>query len=377
VPEDHLRIRSIAGSSAYGWACRFGPVPVFVSVRRSCLRLLLATPRFWYQRRRGPLARLLQPLAWLYGLAVGWDRARTSPVRLPVPVVSVGNITLGGTGKTPLVIALARELERRGWRVAVLLRGYGRKRQAPCRVGAHHPAAAVGDEALEYRQQLPEAQVWVGRDRVASGRAAIAAGATLLLLDDGLQHWRLARDCDISVLDRSHGLGNGLLFPAGPMREPAGQLGRAALLVLTGSAAAAAAASPGGELGLPWPGAKPQLPVASWIEPPPGLAGQPLVAFCGIGLPAKFFEALDRAGLAVVERLGFPDHHPYAQRDLERLQHHADAHRATLVTTLKDWQRLPAGWRQRVVPLPLVLDPEAVDAIVRVVERQLGGATGG
>jgi tetraacyldisaccharide 4'-kinase len=339
--------------------------------------LLLATPRFWYQRRRGPVARLLQPLGWLYGLAVGWDRARANPVRLPVPVVSVGNITLGGTGKTPLVIALARELQRRGWRVAVLLRGYGSKRQAPCRVGAHHHAAAVGDEALEYRQQLPGAQVWVGRDRVASGWAAIAAGANLLLLDDGLQHWRLARDCDITVLDRAHGLGNGLLFPAGPLREPASQLGRAALLVLTGSAAAAVAASPGGEPGLPWPGAKPQLPVASWIEPPPGLAGQQLVAFCGIGLPGKFFAALDRAGLRVVERLGFPDHHPYAQNDLERLQHHADAHHATLVTTVKDWQRLPVGWRQRVVPMPLTLDPQAVRAIAEAVQLQLAGAADG
>jgi tetraacyldisaccharide 4'-kinase len=341
--------------------------------------MLLATPRFWYARRPGPWARLLQPLGWLYGLAVGWDRARSMPVRLPVPVVSVGNITLGGTGKTPLVLGLARELQRRGWQVAVLLRGYGRKRQAPARVGPGHTAAAVGDEALEYHQQLPDAQVWVGRDRVASGRAAIAAGATLLLLDDGLQHWRLARDCDVSVLDRTHGLGNGLVFPAGPLREPARQLGRADLLVLTGSHAAlsAAAASPAARLGLPWPAAKPQLPLASWIEPPSGLASQPLVAFCGIGLPPKFFAALEQAGLQAVEQLGFPDHHPYAQSDLERLQQRADALHATLVTTVKDWQRLPPGWRQRVVALPLVLDPAGVVTVTEAVLRQLRGDADG
>lgn len=339
--------------------------------------MLLATPRFWYARRPAPVARLLQPLAWLYGLGVRWDRARTTPLRLPVPVVSVGNITLGGTGKTPLVIALARELQRRGWRVAVLLRGYGSKRQAPCRVCIQHTAAAVGDEALEYLQQLPGAQVWVGRDRVASGRAAIAAGATLLLLDDGLQHWRLARDCDITVLDRAHGLGNGLVFPAGPLREPARQLGRAALLVLTGNPPPAGTVGPGSEPGLPWPRSKPQLPVASWIEPPPGVAAQPLVAFCGIGLPDKFFAALDRAGLRVVERVGFPDHHPYAQRDLERLQHHADAHAATLVTTVKDWQRLPPGWDGRVLPMPLALDPLAVRALAEAVQRQLAGVAHG
>jgi len=326
--------------------------------------MLLAAPRFWYAARPSPLARLLQPLGWLYGLGVRLDQHRRRPLRLAVPVVSVGNITLGGTGKTPLVIGLARQLQRRGWRVAVLLRGYGSPRQAPCRVGAEHSAAAVGDEALEYGQQLPDVQVWVGRDRAASGRAAIAAGATLLLLDDGLQHWRLARDCDLSVLDRAHGLGNGLVFPAGPLREPARRLGRADLLVLTGSPAA-------GGPGLPWPASKPLLLLPSWIEPPAALAGQPLLAFCGIGLPAKFFAALEQAGLVLVERLGFPDHHPYAQKDLERLQQRADALHATLVTTVKDWQRLPVPWRPRVVALPLVLDPQAVVAITEAVLQRL------
>jgi tetraacyldisaccharide 4'-kinase len=327
--------------------------------------VLLATPHFWYLRRPTPLARLLQPLGWLYGLGVRGHRWFSRPTRLPVPVVSVGNITLGGTGKTPLVIALARELQCHGWRVAVLLRGYGSKRQVPCRVGVGHSAAAVGDEALELHQQLPEAQVWVGRDRLASAQAAIAAGATLLLLDDGLQHWRLARDCDISVLDRVHGIGNGLVFPAGPLREPVGELGRADLLVLTGGGT-------GHEPPLRWPAAKPLIRLASWIRPPPGLVGQPLFAFCGIGLPAKFFAALDHAGLRVLERENFPDHHPYAQVDLERLQHRANALHAILVTTVKDWQRLPHGWPQRVVALPLQLESAAVAAITSAVVGKLG-----
>jgi tetraacyldisaccharide 4'-kinase len=330
--------------------------------------VLLATPSFWYARRPTPIARLLQPLGWMYALCVRWHCCLSRPARLSVPVVSVGNLTLGGTGKTPLVIALARELQHSGWRVAVLLRGYGSKRQPPCRVGGGHSAAAVGDEALELHQQLPEAQVWVGRDRLASAQAAIAAGSTLLLLDDGLQHWRLARDCDITVLDQTHGLGNGLVFPAGPLREPACQLGRADLLVLTGNGT-------GAESPLPWPAVKPLMRLASWIKPPSGLAGQPLFAFCGIGLPAKFFAALDQAGLQVVQRLGFPDHHPYAQADLERLQHRANALHATLVTTVKDWQRLPIGWQQRVVALPLELDAAAVAAITAATLRQLGRET--
>jgi tetraacyldisaccharide 4'-kinase len=298
-------------------------------------------------------------------MGVHWHRCFSRPVRLPVPVVSVGNLTLGGTGKTPLVIHLARALQHRGWRVAVLLRGYGSKRQAPCLVADGHGAAAVGDEALEIRQQLPDVQVWVGRDRLASAQAAIAAGATLLLLDDGLQHWRLARDCDITVLDWVHRLGNGLVFPAGPLREPAGQLGRADLLVLTGGGS-------GGQLPLPWPASKPLIRLVSWMEPPPGLVDQPLLAFCGIGLPAKFFAALDRAGLPVVDQLGFPDHHPYAQADMERLQNRADALQAILVTTVKDWQRLPLGWQQRVLALPLQLDAAAVSAITTAVLSKLG-----
>ncbi|WP_082325897.1 tetraacyldisaccharide 4'-kinase [Synechococcus sp. GFB01] len=178
------------------------------------------------------------------------------------------------------------------------------------------------------------------------------------MLDDGLQHWRLARDCDISVLDGRHGLGNGLVFPAGPLREPADQLGRADLLVLTGPAAS--------ELAVPpplWPAGKPWFRLAGWIEPPARLIGVPLLAFCGIGLPAKFFAALRQAGLELAAAAGFPDHHPYAASDLERLQRRADIHGATLVTTVKDWQRLPDGWREKVVALPLVLDSRMVEAI--------------
>lgn len=325
---------------------------------------MLQAPARWYQPRPSLRCRALQGAGLLYALAVAWARRHGAGLRLPVPVVSVGNLTLGGTGKTPLVIALARELQRRGHRVAVLLRGYGGTSRLSCRVDGAHDAATVGDEALEYRQHLPDAQVWVGRDRLASGRAAIAAGANLLLLDDGLQHWRLARDLDITVLDRAHGLGNGLVFPAGPLREPARQLGRADLLVLTGSGPAAAAA-------LPWPAAKPRFLLSSWIAPPAALAGRPLLAFCGIGLPAKFFAALEQAGLPVLERRSFPDHHPYAPQDLHRLQQRASTLQATLVTTVKDWQRLPAGWRERVVPLPLVLDPEVVAAITDAVLHRL------
>lgn len=326
--------------------------------------MLLSTPRFWYFRKPTVFARMLQPLGWLYGLAVRGDRWRSRPRRLPVPVVSVGNITLGGTGKTPLVIALAQQLQLRGRRVAVLLRGYGSKRHKPCLVTPSQTAVEVGDEAMELQRSLPQVMVWVGSDRGAAGRAAISAGADLLLLDDGLQHWRLARDCDITVLDHAHGLGNGLVFPAGPLREAASQLGRADLLVLTGG-------GNGAEAAIPWPASKPLVRLASWIQPPGELTDQTLVAFCGIGLPEKFFATLRHGGLQLAGAVSFPDHHPYAQGDLERLQALADCHQATLVTTVKDWQRLPLAWQERTVALPLLLDPVAVTAITEAVLSQL------
>ena len=350
--------------------------------------MLLATPRFWYEPRPGPLAWLLRPLGWLYGLAAGIHRARIRPWQPPLPVVSVGNLTLGGTGKTPLVIALARELARRGWHPAVLSRGYGSGRREPLRVEPRMAAALVGDEALELVRGLPGLPVWIGSDRVASARRALEAGADLLLLDDGLQHWPLTRDCDISVLDGERRLGNGLLFPAGPLRERPAALARADLLVLTGVSSAAAepaAAAAALPARLPWPEGRPWFAVAARLELPPGLRQRPLLAFCGIGLPEKFFAALRQEGCRLVACEAFPDHHPYARTDVERLLTLARAqHNATLVTTGKDWQRLTAVLapheRAAVVPVGLRLDPAAVarlaDGVQAVLLRRGWGRRG-
>lgn len=347
-----------------------------------------SAPSFWYRRSVSLRAQLLRPLSVLYGLAMGMHRGWVHPLRLPVPVVSIGNITLGGTGKTPLVIALAQELRRRGLRVAVLTRGYGSGRRVPLRLeggrGREQPALrGVGDEALELLGSLAEVPVWVGADRRSAALRAVEDGAELLLLDDGLQHWPLARDCDVTVLDERHGLGNGLLFPAGPLREPAGMLGRADLLVLTGTGPAAAVPAlvesgphAGGRFGpdsLGWPAAKPWLRVPATLHPAPSLRERPLLAFCGIGLPRKFFTALRQAGLQLVGTESFADHHPYAQADMERLVALAQSRGgATLVTTVKDWHRLPARYRAMVAAVPLVLDPVAVSSLTDAVQRLLG-----
>ena len=334
-------------------------------------------PSFWYQSRLSGLARVLLPLSWLYGAGVWLHRSTTRPLPLSVPVISIGNITLGGTGKTPVVIGLARALQQRGYAVAVLLRGYGTKRREPMLVTPAASYAEVGDEALEYAHQLEQVQIWVGSNRRLGARRAIDQGATLLLLDDGLQHWPLARDLDVTLLDAQHGLGNGQVFPAGPLREPASQLGRADLLVLTGSSTGRGA---GGEAQLPWPrqlpwpSQKPRCSLRFQLDVPHGLLGRPLVAFCGIGLPQKFFQALRALGLRVIAQESFPDHHSYAEAELERLLAVAQAQGAVLVTTSKDANRLPMQYRSKVVPIPLSIDPVALDPLVQQLLGLIGHA---
>ena len=326
-------------------------------------------PSFWYQPRLSGLARVLLPLSWLYGVGVWLHRSTTRPLRLPVPVISIGNITLGGTGKTPVVIGLARALQQRGYAVAVLLRGYGTKRREPMLVTPGESYAEVGDEALEYAHQLEQVQIWVGSNRRLGARLAIDQGATLLLLDDGLQHWPLARDLDVTLLDAQHGLGNGQVFPAGPLREPASQLGRADLLVLTGTGVGS-----GGPAQLPWPSQKPRCCLHFQLDVPHGLQGRPLVAFCGIGLPQKFYQALGALGLRVIAQESFPDHHPYAEAELEHLLAVAQAQGAVLVTTSKDANRLPLQYRSKVVPIPLSIDPVTLNPFAQQVLGLIGHA---
>ena len=332
----------------------------------------LTTPRFWYQRRRGWQAWLLWPLGWLYGCAVTLHRRSTRRWRCSVPVLSIGNLTLGGTGKTPLGIALAQGLEERGWRVAVLLRGYGTRRRNPCQVSSSSSCAEVGDEALEYAQSLGEGVAWVGSNRRQSAALAEAAGATVILLDDGLQHWRLGRDLDLSLLDRKHGLGNRLVFPAGPLREPLDQLARADGLVFTG----AEPVEPLPAIPVGWPSHKPRFDVRFCLVPPPQLQQERLVAFCGIGLPEKFFSALRACGLELVATESFPDHHVYAESDLKRLLDLAHANGARLVTTVKDGQRLPQRFRQAVSLVSLQVDRASLVPLLNWLDQRLCALSG-
>jgi tetraacyldisaccharide 4'-kinase len=328
----------------------------------------LTTPQWWYTRERapGPLLRtLLTPPSWVWAWATARRVAKGRPIDPGVPVICVGNLTMGGTGKTPVVRELARRLGGH-----VLSRGHGGSQTGPLPVDPdRHTATDVGDEPLMLASDLP---VWIARDRAAGAAAAAAAGARLIVMDDGHQNPSLKKALSLIVVDGETRndewpFGDGRVFPAGPMREPlAAGLGRAdAAIVLL----PADLAQPDPEL-LQALSAVPVL-VARLVAdtpPPPG----PQVGFAGVGKPWKVERALQAAGCELCDFWPYPDHHAYAERDLKRLAERADQFGAGLITTEKDWARLPTAWRTRIQPWPVRAvfeDEAALDALLGKVGR--------
>ncbi|MGV3580500.1 tetraacyldisaccharide 4'-kinase [Brevundimonas sp.] len=314
----------------------------------------LGTPRWWYQRdgRHGRVARtLLRPASWIWSAATARRIARAAPVDVGVPVISIGNLTVGGSGKTPVAREVLRLFHQSGVEAHALSRGYGGRLTGPLRVDpAVHTAADVGDEPLMLSGDAP---AWISADRVAGARAAVAGGAKALVLDDAHQNPALNKTLSLIVVDgETRGdewpFGDGSVFPSGPMREPlkAGLARADAVVVLLPNDA---------------PPADPDLltvfghlPIfIARLEPagppPPG----PQVGFAGIAKPWKVERALIAAGCALEDFVPFPDHAAYRPKDLAFLADRAEVFDAGLVTTEKDWVRLPPDWRSRVRSWPV------------------------
>ena len=308
-------------------------------------------PAFWF--RDGWLARALSPLSAI-GAAVTARRVARPGWQAPVPVICCGNATVGGAGKTTVVLDLARRLSARGHAVHILLRGYGGRSRGTHRVVSADTAAEVGDEALLLAAVAP---TWTGADRAASARAAVAAGAAVLLMDDGLQNPTLHKDFSLLVVDGATGFGNGRVLPAGPLREP----------VAVGAARCQAAVVIGPEVALP-----PNLPVlrASLVQGPEiaALRGRRVLAFAGIAYPDKFFAPLAAAGAEVVRGVPFPDHHPYTRPALEGLLAEATRLDAIPVTTPKDAVRLPPDLRARVTVVGVGLSWDDEPALIAMLD---------
>jgi len=331
----------------------------------------LATPRWWYVREGAPMrvTRLLaRPVSWIWAWATARRLARGRPVDPGAPVICVGNLTMGGAGKTPVVRALAERIAARGRAAAVLSRGHGGRLKGPVRADpATHTAADVGDEPLMLA--MGGLTVWVARDRAAGGGAAVAAGAQAIVQDDGFQSPALKKTLSLVVVDGetrddAWPFGDGAVFPAGPMREPlaAGLVRADAVIVLL--PADLAEADPA--LIALFPG-KPVL--VARLEPAAPPPAGPQLGFAGIGKPWKMEQALKAAGCQLVDFAPFADHERIPQEVLRFLERRAQASGAGLVTSEKDWARLSPEWREKVAPWPVRVrfdDEAALDALLRL-----------
>lgn len=332
---------------------------------------MMRAPRFWDRdvdprsREGAPVTRLLlSPLAALYAGVTARRIAKAVPVDVGIPVICVGNLTAGGTGKSPVAAALRSHLSAHvgGCRIATLSRGYGGSLDGPLKVDATlHSARETGDEALMLART---GEAWIGADRVAAGQAMQADGVDLIIMDDGHQNPGLAKTLSLVVVDSAAGFGNGHVIPKGPLREPVeAGLARADAIVLIGNAEPPAAVT-----------AFDGPVLTARIEPVTDLQPGRYVAFAGIGRPEKFFDTLAAAGSKPLDAVPFADHHPYSKGDLRYLRELAASYDAQLITTEKDFVRLSPEDRAGIVTLPVAArftDSEALANLLAPVAKGL------
>ena len=335
----------------------------------------LEPPRWWHGTGTADRlkAALFTPAGLIYGTAAKARFALAQPYRSKLPVICIGNFTMGGAGKTPLALAIARLARDLGREPAFLTRGYGGAIAGPYRVEPHGDAPGqVGDEALLLSRLAPTV---LSRDRIAGAKAIEALGADLIIMDDGFQNPSLVKDLSLIAIDAAVGFGNGLVFPAGPLRAPLGyQLRRAHAVVVIGKGGKPLARS-----------LKCQLPVlrarlraagdVAWLRE------QPVLAFSGIGRPEKFFATLRECGATLAGAKVFPDHHAFTETEALLLIREAAEARAALVTTEKDWVRLaaPSGplaelkARSRVLAVELAFSSGGEQDALALLRKALGG----
>lgn len=322
----------------------------------------MRAPEFWYADPNETVAFVLKPLGWLYGF-VGRTRAKmTIPFRAAVPVICVGNLTAGGTGKTPIAIAVGERLKARGLRVAFLSRGYGADVPGAMIVDAREDTAAdVGDEPLMLSQH---AMTVVSPDRPAGSRLAVSRGAQVIIMDDGFQNPSLTKDLAFVVVDAAKGFGNGCLIPAGPLRERVEDgLARAQAVIVMGD----------GFVTLPQ--GKPTLRarLVPLESEPARLKDRRFVAFAGIGEPQKFFGTLAGCGGIIETTREFADHYSYSEDDIADLREIAARYDAQLITTEKDLLRLPPALRTDidVLKVSAQFDADSARLVDDLIEKCL------
>lgn len=322
----------------------------------------MKAPAFWNEKHgRGaaPLTRaLLTPLSWIYSSIAKRRYEKVQPTKLPVPVICVGNISLGGSGKTPLAMAIAKTLLSEGKNPAFISRGHGGSIKQPTQVNPRkHNYTQVGDEPLLLAEIAP---VFIGRDRLQAAQLAIDNGAGCLIMDDGFQNPTLHKDLAIITIDTGIGHGNGRVFPAGPLREPVAQaVTRTDAIVLIGKEKQPDLAGFSGKV------------FRSHLQTPDKAASGKMIAFAGIGRPEKFFSSLRAAGADLEQEIAFADHQPYTDKHVADLFAWATSSGAKLITTAKDLMRWPEEFRNELLiwPVELVFDP--VDDVSALLQKVL------
>lgn len=317
----------------------------------------MRAPDFW--QTDGVMARLLDPVGRAYGLAGALRRRSVTPKRITVPVICIGNLTVGGAGKTPTALAVIDHLLARGDHPHVLTRGYGGRERGPLRVDLDvHDAETVGDEPLLLARSAP---TWVSADRIAGAEAAVSAGASHIVMDDGLQNPHLVKDVSLLVVDGAVGFGNRRLMPAGPLREPPERAwSRIDAVIVIGEDRAG--------VGRDLPDDLPTLFADLVPEGDPShLRGQRVLAFAGIGRPEKFYATLEAIGAEIVETRSFADHHRFSAVEIEALTARSRQFDAVCVTTEKDHVRLPPNLGNSVEKLPIRLRFHDPDRLARLL----------
>ena len=325
-------------------------------------------PEFWKADAHGRdaalmLRGLLTPISWAYAWAAERRIRTTTSRHVAAPVICVGNLTVGGAGKTPVTRALRARL---GSGAHTLSRGYGGRLKGPLRITPDMEAREVGDEPLLHAIDGP---AWIAWDRYAGAAAAVQAGARAIIMDDGFQNPALAKDLSLLVFDPEFGVGNGQVFPAGPLRERlADGLSRANAAILVHGAQSERRAAYDWLEG--FGGAVLHARIEPIAEPPQG----PLVAFAGLARPEKFFDTLEAAGADLRDAVPFPDHHLYTLDDFALLASLADDRDARLITTEKDAARLSPAQREGVAVLPVTArfeDEAALDALLAPIRSRM------
>ncbi|WP_420549830.1 tetraacyldisaccharide 4'-kinase [Curvivirga sp.] len=316
----------------------------------------MKAPAFWNHSKPNMIAKALTPVAKLYSAITGYRMISTTPFNAPLTVICIGNYTMGGAGKTPLTQSLYHLSIEMGFKPCVLTRGYGGMIDGPKLVDVRNDTPQqVGDEPFMMAHHIP---VVVCRDRKTGANYIAKKGYNLILMDDGFQNPTLKKDVSFVVVDGGVMLGNQKVFPAGPLREPLDRaLLRTNALVMIG---------------------KPKYDLAALkqikhqfqanIQPQLDHKPEKVIAFCGIGRPEKFKDTLTKLEIEVVELIEYPDHHPYSEGELNMLGEKAKQLKTPLITTEKDWVKLPKMWQERIQCLPITLQwdrPEDVKTYLK------------